>query len=110
MKGEVVCRGQTRGLVVRGGQTRGEVVRRGQTRGEVVCGGQTRGEVVACDRCVIDCRVKCFQWKEMSSSSSETNRLPDDHPIIRVERSTWEVQAALKMVIANVEDLHVHKV
>ena len=41
---------------------------------------------------------------------SETNRLPDDHPIIRVERSTWEVQAALKMVIANVEDLHVHKV
>ena len=51
-----------------------------------------------------------FAWKEMSSSSSETNRLPDDHPIIRVERSTWEVQAALKMVIANVEDLHVHKV
>ena len=51
-----------------------------------------------------------FAWKEMSSTSSETNRLPDDHPIIRVERSTWEVQAALKMVIANVEDLHVHKV
>ena len=51
-----------------------------------------------------------FAWKEMSSSSSETNRLADDHPIIRVERSTWEVQAALKMVIANVEDLHVHKV
>ncbi len=54
-----------------------------------------------------------FAWKEMSSSTTESggpNRLPDDHPIIRVERSTWEVQAALKMVIANVEDLHAHKV
>lgn len=53
-----------------------------------------------------------FAWKEMSSSSETDtpNQLPDDHPIIRVERSTWEVQAALKMVIANVEDLHVHKV
>lgn len=53
-----------------------------------------------------------FAWKEMSSSkeSEVPNRLPEDHPIIRVERSTWEVQAALKMVIANVEDLHVHKV
>ena len=51
-----------------------------------------------------------FAWKEMSSEAEGPNRLPDDHPIIRVERSTWEVQAALKLVIANVEDLHAHKV
>merc|ERR1712226_1121686 len=63
-----------------------------------------------------------FAWKEMSSSIPVSNsngednaqmvpnQLPEDHPIIRVERSTWEVQLALKMVIANVEDLHVHKV
>ena len=55
-----------------------------------------------------------FAWKEMSSEDEEENRpnprLPEDHPIIRVERSTWEVQAALKMVIANVEDLRHHKV
>ena len=50
-----------------------------------------------------------FAWKEMSSEAEGPNRLPDDHPIIRVERSTWEVQAALKLVIANVEDLHAHK-
>ena len=55
-----------------------------------------------------------FAWKEMSSVEEEENRpnprLPEDHPIIRVERSTWEVQAALKMVIANVEDLRHHKI
>lgn len=53
-----------------------------------------------------------FAWKEMTSNKADPspNRLPEDHPIIRVERSTWEVQAALKMVIASVEDLHVHKV
>lgn len=50
-----------------------------------------------------------FAWKEMFSETDGPNKLPDDHPIIRVERSTWEVQAALKTVIANVEDLHVHK-
>ena len=59
-----------------------------------------------------------FAWKEMSCPSASEDadenrpnpRLPEDHPIIRVERSTWEVQAALKMVIANVEDLRHHKV
>ena len=56
-----------------------------------------------------------FAWKKIQTGDEETeqgrppNPLPEDHAIIRVERSTWEVQAALKKVIANVEDLHQHK-
>ena len=42
-----------------------------------------------------------FAWKEMSASNNdeedEVPKIPDDHPIIRVERSSWEVQAALKL-------------
>ena len=54
-----------------------------------------------------------FAWKKMSLEESKDheypNPLPEDHAIIRVERSTWEVQAALQKVISNVEDLHQHK-
>eukprot|EP00093_Oithona_nana_P006301 06301.XXX_51601_49546_1 [CDS] Oithona nana genome sequencing. len=50
-----------------------------------------------------------FAWKKMSLEESRPNPLPEDHAIIRVERSTWEVQAALQKVISNVEDLHQHK-
>ncbi len=52
-----------------------------------------------------------FAWKEVAANDEEQHQhLPEDHPIIRVERSSWEATTALKMVVANVEDLHLHKV
>ena len=53
-----------------------------------------------------------FAWKEVitASTSQSNQQLPEDHPIIRVERSSWEATAALKMVMLNIEDLGAHKV
>ena len=41
-----------------------------------------------------------FAWKEVRSdkgdAAAHAQMLPDDHPIVKVERSTWEVQGALR--------------
>ena len=51
-------------------------------------------------------RVVDFAWKD---TSRPEEALPDDHPIVKVERSTWEVQGALRLVLNNIEDLNLHK-
>ena len=55
-----------------------------------------------------------FAWKdsqppEENAEDEEVHALPDDHPVVKVERGTWEVQAALRMVLGNIEDLNLHK-
>ncbi len=60
-------------------------------------------------------RAVDFAWKELknnsgpSSSGSAPPALPDDHPVVKVERSTWELQGALRLVLNNVEDLDLHR-
>ncbi len=61
-------------------------------------------------------RAVDFAWKEVAEvggngdvPGENSKLLPDDHPIVKVERSTWEVQGALRLVLANVEDLNAHK-
>lgn len=53
-----------------------------------------------------------FAWKEIQSNSNSRGGdevLPDDHPIVKVERSTGEVREALRLVMNNIEDLNLHK-
>lgn len=52
-------------------------------------------------------RAVDFAWKDCSQSTEDP--LPDDHPIVKVERSTWELQAALRLVLESIEDLNLHK-
>ena len=47
-------------------------------------------------------------WKEASGGDSK-KQLPDDHPVIKMERSTWEVRSALSVVLNSVENLTAHK-
>ena len=47
-------------------------------------------------------------WKEAAGGDSK-RQLPDDHPVIKMERSTWEVRSALGQVLSNVENLNAHK-
>ncbi len=58
-------------------------------------------------------RAVDFAWKDVVSDGGGGRggeaMLPDDHPIVKVERSTWEVQGALRLVLANIEDLNLHK-
>jgi hypothetical protein len=35
--------------------------------------------------------------------------LADDHPVIKMERSTWEVRSALSLVLGSLENLTAHK-
>jgi hypothetical protein len=37
------------------------------------------------------------------------NFLADDHPVIKMERSTWEVRSALSLVLGSLENLTAHK-
>ena len=56
-------------------------------------------------------RAVDLAFKDFSSgngSSSET-ALADDHPIVKVEKSIWELQSSLRSVLENVEDLNLHK-
>jgi hypothetical protein len=46
--------------------------------------------------------------KEASGGDSK-KQLPDDHPVIKMERSTWEVRSALSIVLNSVENLNAHK-
>ena len=47
-------------------------------------------------------RAVDFAWKDVAAAaaaangSGPTEALADDHPIVKVERSTWEVQGALR--------------
>lgn len=58
-------------------------------------------------------RAVDFAWKDSQppeeNAEEEVHALPDDHPVVKVERGTWEVQAALRMVLGNIEDLNLHK-
>ena len=59
-------------------------------------------------------RAVDFAWKdsqppEENTEEDQVHALPDDHPVVKVERGTWEVQAALRMVLGNIEDLNLHK-
>jgi len=47
-------------------------------------------------------------WKEAAGGDSK-RQLPDDHPVIKMERSTWEVRSALSLVLSEVENLTAHK-
>ena len=46
-------------------------------------------------------------WREITSQTSQA--LPDSHPLVQLERSIWEVKAAGKLVLDNLEDLNMHK-
>ena len=56
-------------------------------------------------------RAVDFAWKDSQpeENTEQVHALPDDHPVVKVERGTWEVQAALRMVLGNIEDLNLHK-
>ena len=47
-------------------------------------------------------------WKEAAGGDSK-KQLPDEHPVIKMERSTWEVRSALSVVLNSVENLNAHK-
>jgi hypothetical protein len=45
----------------------------------------------------------------LEQQQQQQQGLPDDHPVVKVERSAWEVQAAIRMVLSKIEDLNLHK-
>jgi hypothetical protein len=47
-------------------------------------------------------------WKEVANGDSD-KQLPDDHPVIKLERSTWEVRSAMALVLHNVDNANAHK-
>jgi len=54
-------------------------------------------------------------WKEIGDRSLQANAsntmkpLADNHPLVMAERSIWEVRAAAKIVVENIEDLSLHQ-
>ena len=48
-----------------------------------------------------------LSWQEINRSSAEP--LPETHPLVRTERSVWEVRAAARLLVSSLEDLQLHK-
>ena len=50
-------------------------------------------------------------WKDLGDKSSQPQIQPlaEGHPLVSAERSIWEVRAASKMVVGNIEDLSLHQ-
>ena len=54
-------------------------------------------------------------WKEIGDRSLQLNAsntmkpLADNHPLVMAERSIWEVRAAAKILLENIEDLSLHQ-
>ena len=48
-----------------------------------------------------------LSWQELGGA--QTNPLPETHPLVRTERAVWEVRAAAKILVSNMEDLELHK-
>ena len=46
-------------------------------------------------------------WQELDKDKSRP--LPETHPLVRTERSVWEVRAAAKILLTSLEDLQLHK-
>jgi len=47
-------------------------------------------------------------WKEVTNGDSD-KQLADDHPVIKLERSTWEVRSAMAVVLHNLDNPNAQK-
>ena len=48
-----------------------------------------------------------LSWAEVGKEKGQP--LPETHPLVRTERSVWEVRAASRILLSNLEDLQLHK-
>ena len=48
-----------------------------------------------------------LSWAEIGKERGQP--LPESHPLVRTERSVWEVRAASKVLLSSLEDLELHK-
>ena len=48
-------------------------------------------------------------WRGLGEKGAGTAPLEEDHPLVRAERSVWEVRASARLVTANVADLSLHQ-
>jgi hypothetical protein len=58
---------------------------------------------------VVDFAWKIERDKQKDGTFSEDNQLTEKNPIVKVERSIWEVEAATTLTLKDIDDLNLHK-
>ena len=66
-------------------------------------------KIVKISKSVVDFAWKIELDKQKNGTFSEDNQLTEKNPIVKVERSIWEVEAATTLTLKDIDDLNLHK-